>query len=50
VDIDPRAVQIAAAGLYLKAKTLSREARPSHLNLVAPDAANSGTCPTTIRP
>jgi hypothetical protein len=36
VDIDPRAVQIAAAGLYLKAKTLSREARPSHLNLVAP--------------
>jgi hypothetical protein len=36
VDIDPRAVQIAAAGLYLKAKTLSRDARPSHLNLVAP--------------
>jgi hypothetical protein len=36
VDIDPRAVQIAAAGLYLKAKTLSHEARPSHLNLVAP--------------
>jgi Eco57I restriction-modification methylase len=36
VDIDPRSVQIAAAGLYLKAKTLSREARPSHLNLVAP--------------
>lgn len=36
VDIDPRAVQIAAAGLYLKAKALSREARPSHLNLVAP--------------
>src|ERR1017187_9057588 len=36
VDIDPRAVQIAAAGLYLKAKTLAREARPSQLNLVAP--------------
>ena len=36
VDIDPRAVQIAAAGLYLKAKTLSRDARPSQLNLVAP--------------
>ena len=36
IDIDPRAIQIAAAGLYLKAKTHSREAQPHHINLVAP--------------
>ena len=36
VDIDPRAVQIAAAGLYLKARALDRNARPRALNLVAP--------------
>ncbi|MBK8596377.1 MAG: BREX-6 system adenine-specific DNA-methyltransferase PglX [Holophagales bacterium] len=36
VDIDPRAVQIAAAGLYLKARALDRNARPRTLNLVAP--------------
>jgi hypothetical protein len=36
IDIDPRATQIAAAGLYLKAKTLSKAARPKRLNLVAP--------------
>ena len=36
VDIDPRAVQIAAAGLYLKAKQLDRAAQPRTLNLVAP--------------
>jgi hypothetical protein len=36
VDIDPRAIQIAAAALYLKAKTLSPNARPSRVNLVAP--------------
>lgn len=36
VDIDPRAVQIAAAGLYLKARALDRNARPRRLNLVAP--------------
>ncbi|HPA50361.1 MAG TPA: BREX-6 system adenine-specific DNA-methyltransferase PglX [Thermoanaerobaculia bacterium] len=36
VDIDPRAVQIAAAGLYLKARALERNARPRALNLVAP--------------
>jgi hypothetical protein len=36
VDIDPRAIQIAAAALFLKAKSLSPEARPSRLNLVAP--------------
>jgi hypothetical protein len=36
IDIDPRAIQIAAAGLYLKAKALSKTARPKRLNLVAP--------------
>jgi hypothetical protein len=36
VDIDPRAIQIAAAALYLKAKTLAPKARPTRINLVAP--------------
>jgi SAM-dependent methyltransferase len=36
IDIDPRAIQIAAAGLYLKAKALAKTARPKKLNLVAP--------------
>ena len=36
VDIDPRAIQIAAAALYLKAKTLAPKGRPSRINLVAP--------------
>jgi hypothetical protein len=36
VDIDSRAIQIAAAALYLKAKAVSPEARPSRVNLVAP--------------
>jgi len=35
IDLDPRAVQIAAAALWLKAKTVSPEARPKQLNLVA---------------
>jgi len=35
VDIDPRAVQIAAAALVLKAKGLCRAASPRRLNLVA---------------
>ena len=35
IDIDPRAVQIAAAALWLKAKTVNSEARPKQLNLVA---------------
>ena len=35
VDIDPRAVQIAAAALVLKAKGLCRDASPRRLNLVA---------------
>ena len=36
VDIDPRAVQIAAAALLLKARGFAREARPKRINLVAP--------------
>ena len=36
IDIDPRAIQLAAAGLYLKAKSLAKDARPKRLNLVAP--------------
>jgi hypothetical protein len=36
IDIDPRAVQIAAAGVVLKAKRLARDARPTRVNLVAP--------------
>ena len=36
VDIDPRCIQIAAAALWLKAKSLADDARPRALNLVAP--------------
>jgi hypothetical protein len=36
IDIDPRAIQIAAAGVYLKAKSFARTARPRTVNLVAP--------------
>ena len=36
VDIDPRAVQIAAAALFLKVRSLSTEAQPKQVNLVAP--------------
>ncbi|HEY4014316.1 MAG TPA: BREX-6 system adenine-specific DNA-methyltransferase PglX [Polyangiaceae bacterium] len=36
IDIDPRAIQIAAAGLYLKAKSLAKTARPKRVSLVAP--------------
>ncbi|MBM4012480.1 MAG: BREX-6 system adenine-specific DNA-methyltransferase PglX [Planctomycetes bacterium] len=35
IDLDPRAVQIAAAALWLAGRQISREARPSRLNLVA---------------
>jgi len=35
LDLDPRAVQIAAAGLYLKGKAVCEGARPRALNLVA---------------
>jgi hypothetical protein len=36
IDIDPRAVQIAAAALYLKARSFAKGARPKRVNLVAP--------------
>lgn len=35
LDLDPRAVQVAAAALYLKAKGVCGQARPGRLNLVA---------------
>ena len=35
IDLDPRAVQIAAAALWLKAQQTCAEARPRQLNLVA---------------
>ena len=35
IDLDPRAVQIAAAALWLKARQLAPGARPERLNLVA---------------
>ncbi|WP_411868850.1 BREX-6 system adenine-specific DNA-methyltransferase PglX [Vulcanococcus limneticus] len=37
IDIDPRAVQIAAASLWLKGKGLCPEIQPEKLNLVAPN-------------
>lgn len=37
IDIDPRAVQIAAASLWLKAKGICPELQPEQLNLVAPN-------------
>lgn len=35
IDLDPRAVQIAAAALWLKARQLAPDTRPERLNLVA---------------
>ena len=37
IDIDPRAVQIPAASLWLKGKALCPEIEPEQLNLVAPN-------------
>jgi hypothetical protein len=42
IDLDPRAVQIAAAALWLKARQISPEARPGRLNLVASNLRLSG--------
>jgi hypothetical protein len=39
VDIDPRAIQIAAASLWLKAHLFAPEAKLSRINLVAPTLA-----------
>lgn len=36
IDIDPRAIQIAAAALYLKAKRLAKDVHPRRMNLIAP--------------
>lgn len=36
IDIDPRAIQIAAAAVWLKAKIFAPEVRLSRMNLVAP--------------
>jgi hypothetical protein len=36
IDIDPRAIQIAAAALYLKARSLAKDVRLRKVNLVAP--------------
>jgi len=36
IDIDPRAIQIAAAAVFLKAKSFAKDARPKRVNLVAP--------------
>jgi hypothetical protein len=35
IDLDPRAVQIAAAALWIKARQIAPEAHPAQLNLVA---------------
>jgi hypothetical protein len=35
IDLDPRAIQIAAAALWLKARQTCADAHPKHLNLVA---------------
>jgi hypothetical protein len=35
IDLDPRAVQIAAAALWLKARQVAPEAQPERINLVA---------------
>lgn len=45
IDIDPRAIQIAAAALYLKAKSFAKDARLRKLNLVAP-VLQLGNLPT----
>lgn len=42
IDLDPRAVQIAAAALWLKARQLAPDARPERLNLVAANLRLAG--------
>ncbi len=42
IDLDPRAVQIAAAALWLKARRTCPEARPARLNLVASNLRLAG--------
>jgi len=42
IDLDPRAVQIAAAALWLKARRTCPDARPTRLNLVASNLRLAG--------
>ncbi|NUN14063.1 MAG: BREX-6 system adenine-specific DNA-methyltransferase PglX [Myxococcales bacterium] len=42
IDLDPRAVQIAAASLWLKARATAPDARPRGLNLVAANLRLAG--------
>ena len=42
IDLDPRAVQIAAAALWLKARRTCPQARPARLNLVASNLRLAG--------
>jgi len=42
IDIDPRAVQIAASALMLKARQLCTDAAPRTMNLVAPNLSLAG--------
>ena len=42
IDLDPRAVQIAAAALWLKARQIAPEAHPERLNLVASNLRLAG--------
>ncbi|HRI08392.1 MAG TPA: BREX-6 system adenine-specific DNA-methyltransferase PglX, partial [Nannocystaceae bacterium] len=42
LDLDPRAIQIAAAALWLKARQTCRDARPRRLNLVASNLRLAG--------
>ncbi len=42
IDLDPRAVQIAAAALWLKARQIAPDAHPERLNLVASNLRLAG--------
>jgi len=42
IDLDPRAVQIAAAAMWLKAKQTAPKARPERMNLVASNLRLAG--------
>lgn len=42
IDLDPRAVQIAAAALWMKARQVAPEAKPERMNLVASNLRLAG--------
>src|SRR5207244_4402005 len=48
IDIDPRAVQIAAAAVYLKARAFAKDADPRQVNLVAPLLKLSALAPNDV--